>query len=80
MVETNVATQEERLVERCGLPYLSELLPMLLAASNRPAAAIESTREVVREGLGRIGAVLEAKAVNSRSLSDRIFGFLGGKK
>ncbi len=47
------ATGEERVVH-CAFEALMPALTQVIAASNRPAAAIEATRNEIAEGLGRV--------------------------
>lgn len=57
-LETNVATGEERLNKDCGLRAAPVFLTEVIKASNRPAAAVESARNEIVKGFGRIAAGL----------------------
>lgn len=53
-METNVATGEERFVEGCFFQVMPRLMVHVVQASNRPAAAIESTRNEIAKGFARM--------------------------
>jgi hypothetical protein len=53
-VETNVASGEERITRDCLYQSLPKMLIEVIKASNRPAAAIESTRNQITAGLKEI--------------------------
>ena len=49
IIETNIVTGEERLTKACLFSIFPRIVVELIKASNRPAAAVESTRnEIVR--------------------------------
>lgn len=50
-------TGEERVVN-CAFEALMPALTQVIAASNRPAAAIEATRNEIAEGLGRVAQAM----------------------
>lgn len=50
----NVQTGETALRKECGWSLLPVFLIEVIKASNRPAAAIESTRNEIAEGLARV--------------------------
>jgi hypothetical protein len=54
LVETNSLTGETRLVEGCAVIENFRLMGAVIAASNRPAAAVESLRDETVGLLGRI--------------------------
>jgi len=58
--ETN-ASGETRITKECGIAALPKFLGHVLAASNRPAAAIESTRNALVEALNGVGQVLDKR-------------------
>ena len=51
-------TGEQRLSKRCGWQAMPEFLVQVIRASNRPAAAIESTRNEIVQGLGRMAGLM----------------------
>lgn len=57
-VETNPITAEERLRKDCGWRAMPTFLTEVIKASNRPAAAIESTRNEIAGGFGRLHQAL----------------------
>lgn len=48
IIETNVATGEERQMEGCFYQVIPRLMTHVIAASNRPAAAFEGLRNVLQ--------------------------------
>lgn len=58
-METNAQNGEERLQRECLFTAMPKFMIHTLQAANRPAAAIESVRNEVAEGLGRIGQAAE---------------------
>lgn len=56
LLESNTATGEERITKGCLFALLPRLLVEVLKASNRPAAAIESTRNEIAAGFDRLAA------------------------
>lgn len=58
-METNQSTQEERLQKECLFTAMPKFMIHTLQAANRPAAAVESMRNEMAEGLGRIGQAAE---------------------
>ena len=56
--ETDVLTGAERLTETCGLTAAPKFFEHVIRASNRPAAAIESTRNEILNGLGAVANVM----------------------
>jgi len=59
--ETNAMTNETRITKECGIQALPKFLGHVLAASNRPAAAIESTRDALISTLQGVGQVLDKR-------------------
>ena len=57
-VETNTETGEDRITEGCMIPMLPRLLGLVIVASNRGAASVESLRNVHAEGVARIAEVV----------------------
>lgn len=53
-LETNSATGEARFVTGCFYQVIPRLMCEVIAASNRPAAAIEGTRNEISRGLALI--------------------------
>lgn len=53
-VETNPASGEERFITGCFYQVIPRLMCAVIAASNRPAAAIEGTRNEISHGLALI--------------------------
>jgi hypothetical protein len=60
-VETNVATQDVRIEKGCAGQMLPKMMLHVLAASNRPAAAIESVRNVIFDGFNGVSRVISDK-------------------
>ena len=58
-VWTNTQTGEVQTLRGCGFEQLPLYLLEVVKASNRPAAAIESTRNSIVEGLGKLGVALD---------------------
>jgi hypothetical protein len=58
-------TGKERYTEQCGRQAWPLWMGHVLAASNRPAAAIESTRNALVEALNGVGRVLD-KQIDAR--------------
>jgi hypothetical protein len=56
----NPQTGEARIERMCGKQALPLFLVEVIKASNRPAAAIESTRNELAAGFGRLAEVLPA--------------------
>lgn len=54
LLETNIATGEERMVTGCFYAVLPRLLIHVIRASNRPAAAMES----LRNGVSRVAGLI----------------------
>ena len=67
LVETNIQTGEERITKDCLLKLMPRLMIEVIKASNRPAAAIESTRNSLLEsldiGFGSLIKTIEIKAL-----------------
>lgn len=65
LVETNTVTGEERINKKCLFQLLPSILIELIKASNRPAAAIESTRNEMAskldQGFKLIGSIVQKK-------------------
>lgn len=53
-LQTNPTTGEERMLRSCGFSQLPVYLIEVIKASNRPAAAVESTRNEIAQGLARV--------------------------
>lgn len=53
--ETNTVTREERLTKDCLFQLMPRLMVEVIKASNRPAAAVESARNEISDGLRHIG-------------------------
>lgn len=53
-IQTEINTGEERVVKECGYQANLKFLIEVLKASNRPAAAIESTRNEIAKGFTEI--------------------------
>lgn len=58
-METNQSTGEERMQKECLFTAMPKFMIETMKAANRPAAAIESVRNEVTEGLGRIAQGVE---------------------
>ena len=50
----NITTGEEKLIKSCGFEQLPHYLTEVVKASNRPAAAIESTRNEIVNGFVKL--------------------------
>lgn len=57
-VEANPVTGDERLRRDCGWQAMPSFLTEVIKASNRPAAAVESTRNEIATGFGRLAQML----------------------
>lgn len=57
--ETNLQTGEERITKECVFQALPKFLVETLKASNRPAAAVESTRNEIADGFRRVSERIE---------------------
>ena len=53
-VQTNIQTGEVKVWEECGDVQIATYLTEVIKASNRPAAAVESMRNEMVVGLGKI--------------------------
>lgn len=62
-VETNPASGEERLQKECLFSAMPKFMIHTLAAANRPAAAIESMRNEMSDGLGQLAAAARHKRI-----------------
>jgi hypothetical protein len=54
-LETNIQTGEERIVTGCFYEVMPKLMMHVVQAANRPAAAVESTRNEIAQGFQEIG-------------------------
>ncbi len=54
IIETNTETGKERVRKACGYILMPLFLTEVIKASNRPAAAIEATRNALVESLTRL--------------------------
>jgi hypothetical protein len=61
LIETNIATGEERLITGCYYAVMPRLFKHVIAASNRPAAAVEDTRNEIVKGFSRVARVLGSR-------------------
>lgn len=52
--ETNAATGEERVTKECMFQALPRFMVEVVRASNRPAAAVESTRNELAKGFAEV--------------------------
>lgn len=59
-METNIVSGEERFIVGCFYQVIPRLMVELVKASNRPAAAIESTRNEIVKGFATLAAVSAA--------------------
>ena len=68
LLETNIQTGEERITKDCLFKLMPRLMVEVIKASNRPAAAIESTRNALIYNLTRgfgslVNVIEETKAL-----------------
>lgn len=56
--ETNVVTQEVRTEKGCMGQLFPKMMMHVISASNRPAAAIESVRNVIFDGFNGVSQVI----------------------
>ena len=70
MIETNVQTGEERVTKDCGFKLQQRLMIEVIKASNRPAAAIESTRNEIAEGFNKVGSIMMNLQSKTKQLRD----------
>lgn len=61
-------TGEERVVN-CTFSMMMQGMVQVIAASNRPAAAIESTRNEIAKGFDAIASGISAQANGSRTIT-----------
>lgn len=57
-VETNEQTGEERIRRECVFQAMPKFMMFAVRAANRPAAAIESTRNEIADGFARVSQTL----------------------
>lgn len=57
----NVGTGEARIEKMCGLTAAPIFLTEVIKASNRPAAAIESTRNEIAQGFSKVVPAIAAR-------------------
>lgn len=57
--ETNHQTGEDRIQKECMFTAMPKFMAHTLAAANRPAAAIESTRNELAEGFNKVANVMQ---------------------
>lgn len=67
LVETNIQTGEERITKECLFKLMPRLMVEVIKASNRPAAAVESMRNVLVDNLSHGFSAL-VNAVELKSL------------
>ena len=60
-METNIATGQERLTKLCGKAALPVFMTEVIKASNRPAAAVESTRNEIVKGFEKLAGFAAKK-------------------
>ena len=58
-VQTNVQTGEERIVKQCVFQAIPHFMIETLMASNRPAAAMETTRNELAKGFSEISRQMQ---------------------
>lgn len=58
----NIATGESKIMKQCGWTALPQFLVEVIKASNRPAAAIESTRNEIAVGFQQVASSVQALA------------------
>lgn len=63
-IHTNVATGEEKTWKSCAWEQLPHYLIEVIKAANRPAAAIEGTRQEIAQGLSRVATTIYQKKLN----------------
>lgn len=61
-VETNVADGSIRTTRECFYQAMPKMMQHVICASNRPAAAIESTRNALVNALNGMGKILDKRA------------------
>ena len=71
ILETNIQTGEERITKDCIFKLLPRLMIEVIKASNRPAAAIEATRNSLVDNLSK-GFMSLVTAIDSKDLSKQI--------
>ncbi len=71
--ETNIITGEVRITKECSFQAMPKFLVKVIEASNRPAAAVESTRNEIAAGFGRvISSIQNSVAFAASAPSNRI--------
>lgn len=63
-VETNTSNGQERLRKQCGKQAMQVFMVEVIKASNRPAAAVESTRNEIVKGFDRLASLAVATGVD----------------
>lgn len=53
-METNIQTNQTRLVEGCFYQVMPKMLVHVVQAANRPAAILQDTRNDIIQGMGQI--------------------------
>lgn len=56
----NPETKESKVLKGCAFEQMQTYLLEVIRASNRPAAAIESARNEIASGFGRVASVMKA--------------------
>lgn len=67
-VETNMSNGQERLRKQCGKQAMQIFMVEVIKASNRPAAAVESTRNEIVNGFERLADIANQKVREGRRL------------
>jgi len=58
--ETNPQTNEERIQKECMFSAMPKFMIHTLSAANRPAAAIESTRNEIAKGFSKVSQAMQS--------------------
>lgn len=66
MVETNIATGEERFIEGCFFQVMPKLMIHVIRASNRPAASMDKIANELVKGFTRLDHRVKELGVDSR--------------
>ena len=59
--QSNIQTGEQRTIKECGFRSLPVFLTEVVKASNRPAAAVESTRNEIAAGFQALTTIFKSE-------------------
>lgn len=71
-IETNISSGQERLRKQCGKSAMQVFMVEVIKASNRPAAAVEDTRNQIVKGFENLAAIATSNPQEARRSSQPI--------